>query len=123
MIASNYTYTTIATAATTDEQGIAAAENLRLMGYFIRETAAAAATVNLCHGTSNATIMTVENVAASTCNHRWFGPQGLPVPAGVWMAFRGIGEDLNMLLNIASIEHDPSEAITKQLTDINYTWN
>ncbi len=49
--------------------------------------------------------------------------QRLTVPAGIWMAFRGIGEDLNMLLNIASIEHDPSEAITKQLTDINYTWN
>ena len=49
--------------------------------------------------------------------------QRLTVPAGVWMAFKGIGEDLNMLLNIASIEHDPSEAITKQLTDINYTWN
>ena len=49
--------------------------------------------------------------------------QRLTVPAGVWMAFRGIGEDLNMLLNIASIEHDPSESITKQLTDINYTWN
>ena len=49
--------------------------------------------------------------------------QRLTVPAGVWMAFRGIGEDLNMLLNIASIEHDPSEAISKQLTDINYTWN
>ena len=49
--------------------------------------------------------------------------QRLTVPAGVWMAFRGIGEDLNMLLNIACIEHDSSEAITKQLTDINYTWN
>ena len=49
--------------------------------------------------------------------------QRLTVHAGVWMAFKGIGEDLNMLLNIASIEHDPSEAITKQLTDINYTWN
>ena len=49
--------------------------------------------------------------------------QRLTVPAGVWMAFRGIGEDLNMLLNIASIEHDPSEPISKQLTDINYTWN
>ena len=49
--------------------------------------------------------------------------QRLTVPAGVWMAFRGISKDLNMLLNIASIEHDPTEAITKQLTDINYTWN
>ena len=85
MIAGNYTYTTIATAATTDEQGIAAAANLRLMGYFIRETAAAAATVNLCHGTSNTVIMAVENLAASTVIGRWFGPQGLPVQAGVYI--------------------------------------
>ena len=49
--------------------------------------------------------------------------QRLTVPAGVWMAFKGIGEDLNMLLNLASIEHDPSEAISKELTHINYTWN
>lgn len=85
MIVGNYTYTTIATAATTDEQGIAAAENMRLMGYFIRETAAAAATVNLCHGTSNTTIMAAENLAASTSVCRWFGPQGLPASAGVYI--------------------------------------
>ena len=85
MITGNYTYTTIATAATTDEQGVAAAENLRLMGYFIRETAAAAATVNLCHGTDNTVIMCPENIAASTVVGRWFGPQGLPVQNGVWV--------------------------------------
>ena len=34
----------------------------------------------------------------------------LTVPPGIWMAFKGIGENTNMLLNIASIEHDPSEA-------------
>ncbi len=82
---SNYTYTTIATAATTDEAGIAAAENLRLMGYTIRETAAAAATVNLCHGAANTTIMVGENLAASVTVNRWFGPQGLPCPNGVWI--------------------------------------
>ena len=49
--------------------------------------------------------------------------QRLTIPAGVWMAFKGIGEDLNMLLNLASIEHDPNEAISKELTHINYTWN
>lgn len=81
----NYTYTTIATAATTDEQGIAAAVDLRLMGYTIRETAAAAATLNLCHGTSNATIVAAENLAASTSVSRWFGPQGLPVSGGVYI--------------------------------------
>lgn len=49
--------------------------------------------------------------------------QRLTVPFGVWMSFRGKGSNLNMLLNLASIEHDPSEAITKDLNDINYTWN
>jgi len=49
--------------------------------------------------------------------------QRLTIPAGVWMGFRGIDENLNMLLNLASIEHDPKEAITKELDNINYVWN
>jgi len=85
MIVGKYTYTTVATAGTTDEQGIAAAANMRLMGYSIRETAAAAATVNLCHGTSNTTIMAAENIEASKSVLRWFGPQGLPADAGVYI--------------------------------------
>jgi dTDP-4-dehydrorhamnose 3,5-epimerase len=36
--------------------------------------------------------------------------QRLTVPPGIWMAFRGIADGPNMLLNIASIPHDPSEA-------------
>jgi dTDP-4-dehydrorhamnose 3,5-epimerase len=36
--------------------------------------------------------------------------QRLTVPPGIWMAFQGIGEGENMLLNIASIPHDPEEA-------------
>ena len=47
----------------------------------------------------------------------------LSVPVGVWMAFRGISSDTNMLLNIASIEHDPTEALVKELSEINYDWN
>ncbi len=35
--------------------------------------------------------------------------QRLTVPAGIWMAFQGIGAGENMLLNIASIPHDPAE--------------
>ena len=85
MIVGAYTYTTIATAATTDEQGIAAATGMRLMGYTIRETAAAVATVNLCHGTDNTTKILGENLAASATVFRWFGPQGLPVDAGVYI--------------------------------------
>ena len=36
--------------------------------------------------------------------------QRLTVPPGVWMAFKGLTGELNMLLNIASIPHDPQEA-------------
>lgn len=48
--------------------------------------------------------------------------QRLTVKAGLWMAFRGIGE-YNMLLNLASIEHDPNEAVNIELNEINYEWN
>jgi len=45
----------------------------------------------------------------------------LTVKPGAWMAFRGVGEH-NMLLNIASIEHDPNEAVNIELSEINYEW-
>lgn len=32
-----------------------------------------------------------------------------------WVAFRGQGEGLNLILNIASLEHDPDEAINVPL--------
>ena len=41
--------------------------------------------------------------------------QRLTVPPGVWMAFRGVGTAINMVINVASIEHDPAEAITAPL--------
>ncbi|NQX96596.1 MAG: dTDP-4-dehydrorhamnose 3,5-epimerase family protein [Flavobacteriales bacterium] len=47
----------------------------------------------------------------------------LTVPAGIWMAFQGNGPDLNLLLNIASIEHDPLEAQTVSLDHFNYDWS
>ena len=47
--------------------------------------------------------------------------QRLTVPCGIWMAFRGMGEN-NMLLNIASIEHDPNEAETVSIDEIKYEW-
>ena len=48
--------------------------------------------------------------------------QRLTVPPGVWMAFRGINDQTNMLLNLASIEHDPSEATNVELDEIDYNW-
>ena len=34
----------------------------------------------------------------------------LTVPSGLWMAFQGMGRDSNLLMNVASCEHDPEEA-------------
>jgi len=47
--------------------------------------------------------------------------QRLTVKPNVWMAFRGIDEN-NMLLNLASIEHDPNEAVNRELNEIKYEW-
>lgn len=48
----------------------------------------------------------------------------LSVPPGIWMAFRGLGSPENMLLNIASIPHDPAEAENLPLRNdiIKYFW-
>lgn len=34
----------------------------------------------------------------------------LTIPPGLWVAFRGKKEALNLILNVASLEHDPDEA-------------
>jgi len=47
--------------------------------------------------------------------------QRLTVKPNLWMAFRGCDKN-NMLLNLASIEHDPKEAINIELNEINYGW-
>ena len=39
----------------------------------------------------------------------------LTVPPGLWMAFLGIGRGSNLLMNVASCEHDPEEAETYPL--------
>ena len=47
----------------------------------------------------------------------------LTVPPGVWMAFQGMEVGLNLLLNIANIDHDPLESRTEALEYINYNWS
>jgi len=44
----------------------------------------------------------------------------LTIPPGVWMAFEGIGEELNLLLNIADLEHDPLEVERADLERFTY---
>ena len=46
----------------------------------------------------------------------------LTVPPDWWMAFGGVGEGLNLVLNIASIEHDPAEAETCPLETMPWAW-
>ena len=39
----------------------------------------------------------------------------LTVPPGWWVAFEGVGTQLNQVLNLASIAHDPQEAVNVAL--------
>ena len=50
--------------------------------------------------------------------------QRLTVPPMLWMAFHGVGEGLNMLLNVANLPHDPleSETINLEGNHIPYNW-
>ena len=49
--------------------------------------------------------------------------QRLTVSPGLWMAFQGISDGLNMLLNIASIPHDPTESENLPLQNELITYN
>ena len=48
--------------------------------------------------------------------------QRLTVPPGVWMGFKGIEDNLNLLLNIASIPHDPAESDRVAIASIHHNW-
>jgi dTDP-4-dehydrorhamnose 3,5-epimerase len=41
--------------------------------------------------------------------------QRLTVSPGLWVAFSGLSNGLNLVLNVADIEHDPTEAINVPL--------
>lgn len=46
----------------------------------------------------------------------------LTVPPGLWMAFGGKGEGVNLLLNVANLPHDPSEAENRPLANFEWSW-
>jgi dTDP-4-dehydrorhamnose 3,5-epimerase len=56
------------------------------------------------------------NVVLSQDNY-----QRITISPNLWTAFRGLKEN-NILLNIASIEHDPDEAVNLDLQEIEYEW-
>ena len=69
-----------------------------------------------------------ERAESKTKNTFWeitIGPhqyKRLTVPPMVWMGFQGADAATSLLLNIASIEHDPSEAEAKAIEEINFVW-
>ena len=47
----------------------------------------------------------------------------LTLPPMVWMGFQSLSNGRSMLLNIANIEHDPSEVDRLEIEKINYDWS
>ena len=47
--------------------------------------------------------------------------QRLTIHPNLWVAFRGLSAE-NILLNIASVKHDPGESINRGLDEIRYEW-
>jgi dTDP-4-dehydrorhamnose 3,5-epimerase len=46
----------------------------------------------------------------------------LTVPPGIWFCFRGVAKPQSLVLNIASIPHDPNEVESLALSAIEYDW-
>lgn len=46
----------------------------------------------------------------------------LSVPPGIWFGFQGLTKPQSLVLNIASIPHDPTEVERHAFTEINYVW-
>jgi len=47
----------------------------------------------------------------------------LTVPPKLWLGFQGVDQQDSLLLNIASIPHDPGEVELRALDEIDYDWN
>ena len=47
----------------------------------------------------------------------------LSVPPMVWVGFQGLSKDNAMLLNIASIPHNPDESDRKDVNEIEFDWS
>lgn len=46
----------------------------------------------------------------------------LTVPPGIWFGFKGFGNKDSMVLNIASVPHDPGEVERRPRADFDYVW-
>jgi dTDP-4-dehydrorhamnose 3,5-epimerase len=48
--------------------------------------------------------------------------QRLTIPPHVWLGFQGLEKELNLLLNIGDITHDPLEAENLEINTFKYDW-
>ena len=46
----------------------------------------------------------------------------LTVPPMLWIAFKGKGDQMNILLNVANIQHSTDEVENKSLESIPFVW-
>jgi len=46
----------------------------------------------------------------------------LTVPPGIWFGFQGIAVTQSLLMNLANIQHDPTESKRLGLSEIQYNW-
>lgn len=46
----------------------------------------------------------------------------LTVQPRIWFGFQGVGEAKSLVLNLASIGHDPTEVERKGIADVAFTW-
>ena len=46
----------------------------------------------------------------------------LTIPPGIWFGFQGLAKPQSLIMNLASISHDPDEVDRLTLDDINYEW-
>lgn len=58
----------------------------------------------------------LESILSPSNYHR------LTIPPGIWLGFQGLGNGLNLLLNLADIEHEPSEGENRPLDAFPFQW-
>ncbi|MEQ8352768.1 MAG: dTDP-4-dehydrorhamnose 3,5-epimerase [Leptospiraceae bacterium] len=49
--------------------------------------------------------------------------QRITVPPGIWFGFQGLDARPSVLLNLASIEHDPKEVERRQISEMDFDWS
>lgn len=58
-----------------------------------------------------------QEIIVGTCNY-----VRLTVPPKIWFGFKGLERPYNLLLNIADIEHDPTEVERRRMDEITFDW-